>query len=75
MHYVHSVGTVEHSFDYSRPSHVDVTELDLNISIHSKTVSVAIVKQYFVSLDAAHRPSWRVAYHSFTWLKTPLFNG
>jgi len=31
------------------------------------------MKQWFISL--IHRPSWRMAYHSFFWLKIPLFNG
>jgi len=38
------------------------------------SVNVANVKQCFISSISAHRPSWRVAYNSFTWLKMPLFN-
>ena len=32
------------------------------------SVSVANVKRRFTSSTAAHRPSWSVTYHSFTWL-------
>ena len=39
------------------------------------SVSVANVKQCFISSTAAHSSSWMVAYHSFTWLKMPLFDG
>jgi len=38
------------------------------------SISVANVKQCFISSTAAHSPSWRVAYHNFTWLKMLLFN-
>ena len=40
------------------------------------SVSVANVKQCFISSTAARRQSWRgVTYHSFNWLKIPLCNG
>jgi len=42
---------------------------------HMTSVSVANVKQCFTSSAATHRPNWRVVYHSYTWLKMPLFNG
>ena len=58
------------------------TNQDQCVSCHKKwvlqrvtSVNVANVKQCYTSSTAAHRPSRRVAYHSFTWLKMPLFNG
>jgi len=73
---IRSATTILAKNNYFRTNKGNCASCHKSVALQLVTsVNVANVQQCFISSTAVHRPSWRVAYHSFTWLKTPLFKG